>query len=109
MNKPLTINIKKKVSSIDDVYGVYISILESVTNLKFPNQEKIVLVKILKDREVTKNVKDCLGLSKDQRQRVANILTKFRNKNIIKDNKISQSFLEFKDNIVTFNIALSNG
>lgn len=102
----LTINIKKKIETLDDIYNVYIGILETMTPLKFAPQERIVMVELLKDRIVTKEFKEDL---KKKVKRVDNILTSFRKKGIIKDNIISPRFQRFTQDDLQIHITLKNG
>lgn len=104
----LTVNINKKVKSVDDVYTVYISILEGITNIKFTKQERIVILELLKERKVTEKVKDSLKAKIESKGRIDNILTSFRKKGIIKNNELSPFFKEFKEDDVKFNITLTN-
>lgn len=101
----LTINIKKKVKSVDETYAIYLGFLETLTSLQLTNQEKIVMVELLKEKEITKELRDNL---KTKVKRVDNILTLFRKKGLIKDNKIAPFFKEINGE-VSFNVVITNG
>lgn len=104
----LTVNINKKVRSVDDIYNVYVAILEGITNLKFTKQEKIVIIELLKERKVTEKVKESLKDKIDSKGRIDNILTTFRKKGILKNNELSSFFKEFKIEDIKFNITLTS-
>lgn len=103
----LTINIKKKIESPDSIYNVYISILESTTKLRFTNQERIVLIELLKERGLTENVRETIK-GKIKTSVAANIYTRFRTKGILqKDDSINPFFKEISGDEVNFNVTLS--
>lgn len=104
----LTVNINKKVKSIEGVYTTYIAILEGITGLRLTKQEKIVILELLKERKLTKKVKEVISEKIPSEGRVENILTTFRKRGILKNNEISPFFKQLDDKNITFNVIVNN-
>lgn len=102
----LTQKINKKVSSQENLYGVYLGILEAVTSLKLTKQEKEVLAVILNEGVVNKFVKHKL-FKISSKARIENILSKFRHNQILIDDKPNKNFPLLKDSKITLNITIN--
>lgn len=99
--------ITKKVSSQEDVYLIYIGILQAVTGLKITDQEKRVLSTILTKGELTKDVRSYLITEKvASKQRLDNIVSKLRTRKILIGDKPNPRFQNFKAEDVVFSINL---
>ena len=90
----------------DNVYEIYLGILEAVSNFRLAHQEKKVLAILLKHREVTKEVKALL-YEITTKQRIENILSNFTKRKFIVDGKVSEKFPDFKTDKIEFVISVN--
>lgn len=99
--------ITKKVNSREDSYSIYIGILQAVTGFKITDQEKEVLSVILSRGGLTKIVREYLITQKTvSKQRLDNIISKFRSKGILNGDKPNSRFPIISDDEATFSITL---
>jgi hypothetical protein len=97
--------INKRVQSEEEAYSVYIGILQAVTNFKITEQEKKVLSVILKNKEITKDVKKELT-KMTSKARIENILSKLRARKILIGDKPNVKFPTIRFEETTFSITL---
>lgn len=97
--------ISKKISSTEEAYSIYIGILQAVTGLKLPNQEKKVLSVILANGSLTKEVRQSL-LQISTKASIENVISKLRNKKLLIGDKPNSKLPELKMDEVTFSITL---
>lgn len=103
----LTQKINKRISSEDEKYKIYLGILQAISGFKIADQEKLILSTIMKEGELTKNVKTELELLASK-ARIENVICKFRKNKILIGNKLNAKFPKFGEGDVVFNITLKN-
>lgn len=97
--------ISKRIDSTEEAYAVYIGVLQAVTGFKITEQEKKVLCVILKNGELTKDVRQELT-SISTKPRIENIISKLRMKKLIVGDKPNSKFPVLNFEETTFSITL---
>lgn len=100
--------INKRIESEEEAYAVYIGILQAISNFKITEQEKKVLCVILKNKELTKDVRSQLSTI-TSKARIENILSKLRAKKILVGDKPNSKFPSLNFEETTFSITLKPG
>lgn len=107
-NKPmLTQKISKKVQTNQEKYMIWLGIIGTMTDFKFPEQERKILSYILSEGELTKNVRDSLHKLTTE-ARVGNVISKFRKEKILIGDKPNFKYPVSLEGEVKFNIILKN-
>lgn len=103
----LTQKISKTINSDEEKYSIYFGILQAIAGFKITDQEKLILSKIMKEGELTKNVKDELKMIASK-ARIDNVISKFRKTKILVGNKPNSKFPKLNGKDMSFNITLKN-